>query len=97
MLKMAASPKRSIFDKLKVDNGKNDDSIGGVEIAKKLETLKGQKLSKFRKLAKLKKNLSKIRNSSNFDIKNDGLSFLTPKTRAMFNHLRLAFIKALIF
>ena len=35
-------------------------------------------------------------NLFNFNTKNNGPSFLTPKTRAAFNHLWLAFTKALI-
>ena len=45
--------------------------------------------------AKNQKKLSKSENSPNFDIKNSGLSFLTPKARSAFNRLWLAFIEAL--
>ena len=72
---------------------------GGEELAKKSGKLsKGLKLSKLgnlkgKNLAKSKK-LSKSGNSPNFDAKEAGPSFLTPKARAAFNHLRLAFTKA---
>ena len=71
---------------------------GGEELAKKSGKLsKGLKLSKLRNLkgknlAKSKKP-SKSENSPNFDIKKAGPSFLTPKARAAFNRLWLAFIE----
>ena len=74
---------------------------GGEELAKKSEKLsKNLKLfksrnSKGKKLAKSKKP-SKSGNSPNFDVKEAGSSFLTPKARAVFNCLRLAFTKASI-
>ena len=71
-------------------NGFGDDSV---EYAKKSGKSKGQKISESRKLAKSKKP-SKSGNLPNFEAKNSGLSFLTPKTRAAFNHLWLAFTKA---
>ena len=82
------------------------DEVGGIEdsnesigkcgkLLKLRKTSKGQKLSKSQKLAKSKKP-SKSRNSPNFDTKNSEPSFLTPKARATFNHLRLTFTKALI-
>ena len=40
------------------------------------------------------KKLSKSGNLSNFNAKENELSFLTPNTRTAFNHLQLAFIKA---
>ena len=75
----------------------------GVEHAKKSEKSKGQKSAKSRKLSKSEKSkgekskkLPKIGNTLNFDAKNTGPSFLTPKARSAFNRLRLAFTKALI-
>ena len=56
--------------------------------------LKGIKLFKSRKLAKSKKKLLKSGNSPNFNAKDNKPSFLTPKARAVFNRLRLAFTKA---
>ena len=44
-------------------------------------------------MAKSEKNLSKSRNLSNFNTKNNGPSFLTPKAKTAFNRLRLAFTK----
>ena len=76
-----------------VDGG--DDN----ELAKKLGKLsKSLKLSKSgnskcKNSAKSKKP-SKIGNSPNFDTQKAGPSFLTPKTRAAFNRLRLTFTKA---
>ena len=76
----------------------SDESIEKYRILSKTrKTSKGQKLSKSgnlkdKKLAKSKKPL-KSRNSPNFDTKKAGLSFLTPKTRAVLNCLWLAFIK----
>ena len=55
--------------------------------------LENQKTSKSRNLAKSKKQ-SKSGNSPKFDATKAGPSFLTPKARATFNRLRLAFIKA---
>ena len=96
---MTAPPKRLISDRLKFANGKGDDVDGSnsVEIAKKSRKLKGQKLSKSRKLAKSEKNLLKSENSPNFDVKNNRPSFLTLIARTAFNHLWLAFTKAPIF
>ena len=81
------------------------NEVGGVKSDDKLiekygKLLKGLKLFKSKnliskKLAKFKKPL-KIRNSSNFDPKKTGPSFLTPKAKAIFNRLRLAFTKPLI-
>ena len=57
-----------------------------------------QKLVKSQKSSKSKseksKKLSKNENSSNFDALEAGPSFLTPKARATFNCLQLAFTKA---
>ena len=68
---------------------------------KKSKKSEGQKLFKsqklkIEKLAKLGKNLSKIRKSSNFDAKEKNPSFLTSKTKVAFNRLWLAFTKALV-
>ena len=59
--------------------------------------LKGEKLSKSYNLAKSKKKLSKSENSPNFNIKENGLSFLTLNVKIAFNCLQLTFTKALIF
>ena len=74
--------------------------------SKDQNSAKSQKLEKSRKLSKLGnskgKNLAKSKkpsksgNSSHFDTKKAGLSFLTPKAKAAFNRLRLAFTEALI-
>ena len=72
------------------------DGGDGVEYAKKSGKSKGKKLSKFRKSTKSRKNLSKSENSSNFGAMEAKQSFLTPESRAAFNRLWLAFIKALI-
>ena len=79
------------------------DEVGGVKNGDELiekcgKLLKTGKLSKSgnskgKKSAKSKK-LSKSGNSPNFDITEAGPSFLTPKARAIFNCLRLAFMKA---
>ena len=87
MLKITAPTERLISDRLEVGNSEGDDGVDGVKIAKKSGKLKGQKLSKFKKP-------SKIENSTNFDAKNSGPSFLTPEAKAAFNHLRLVFTKA---
>ena len=58
---------------------------------------KSRKLSKSEKSkGKKSKKLSKSGNLPNFDAKNSGPSFLTPKARSTFNCLWLAFTKALI-
>ena len=92
MLKTFALSGKLNSNKLEVDDGEGGNGVGGVKIAKKLGKLKSQKLSKSQKLAKSKK-LLKSRFSPNFDAKNSGPSFLTPKARATFNRLRLAFPK----
>ena len=97
MLKTAVSLKMSTSNKLDVGEGEGGDSVGGMEIAKKSEKLKGQKLFKSQKPAKSGKNLSKSGNLLNFNAKNSEPSFLTPKTRVAFKRLRLAFIKAPFF
>ena len=48
---------------------------------------KGEKLSKFRKLTRLGKKLAKNGNSSNFNAKKDGPTFLTLKAKVVFNSL----------
>ena len=47
-------------------------------------------------MAKLRKKLSKSRNSPNYGAKKNELSFLISHDKTTFNRLRLAFIKALI-
>ena len=54
-------------------------------------------MSKFQKLAKLRKKLSKKKNLLNFNAKKTGLSFLTFDTKIVFNCLWLIFIKVSIF
>ena len=83
-----------------------DVSRNGVEYAKKSEKSsksenssksrisKSEKTSKSKNLAKSGKNLSKSRNSTNFDATEVGSKFLTPNTGIAFNHLWLAFIEA---
>ena len=71
------------------------NQVGGIEDDNELIEKYG-KLSKSQKLAKLEKKLSKSRNLPNFDIEENGPSFLTPDARMAFNYLRLAFTKALI-
>ena len=78
------------------------NEVGGVEghdesIKKYRKLSKTRKLSKSQKVAKSRKKLSKSRNLSNFDAKENGLSFLTPNAKTALNHLRLTFIKAPIF
>ena len=53
-------------------------------------------MTKSQKLAKSGKKLSKSGNLSNFNIKENRLSFLTTNARMAFNCLGLALIKALI-
>ena len=81
-----------------VGDGKGGDGVDGsdVEIIKKSEKLKGQKMSKSRKLSKSGRNSSKSGNLPNFNAIKSGPSFLTHEARSIFNHLRLAFTKALI-
>ena len=89
MLKMAAPPERSTFDRLEVNEGENSNGVSSntIEIAKKSGKPKDQILSKSRKSAKSRKNLSKSGNSPNLDVKDNRLSFLTLKARAAFNRL----------
>ena len=66
----------------------NVKSGGGSKCVKpKIRSLESQKLSKSKKR-------SKTGNTPKFDTMKNKPSFLTPKARATFNHLRLAFIKA---
>ena len=77
-------------------------SKNGIKHAKKLEKLfklrklKSKKMSKSWNLAKLRKKLSKSRNSTNFDAIKNGSKFFTLNTRIAFNRLWLAFTEALI-
>ena len=64
------------------------------KLSKSLKLFKSGNL-KDKKLTKSKKP-SKSGNSSNFDAKEASPSFLTPKAKAAFNCLRLAFTKASI-
>ena len=57
------------------------------EIARKLKNLKGEKLFKSQKLAKLRKKLSKSENLSNFGIIKAGSKFITLNIKTAFNHL----------
>ena len=108
MLKKAAPSEKLISDRLDIGDGRGNNSVDGdgvsgdgVELAKKLGKLKGQKSAKFRKLSKSgkskgekSKKLSKSRNSPNSNVTEAGPSFLTPNAKTTFNCLWLAFIKA---
>ena len=101
MLKTVALSERLTLEK--VSDSEGSDGVGSVEIAKKSGKSKSQKTTKSRKLSKSgkskgekSKNPSKSGNSPNFDTKDSGSSFLTPEARSAFNHLWLAFTKALI-
>ena len=98
MLKTTPPSKRLISDGLEVGDGDGNIGVDGdrIEHAKKSGKLKAQKLSKSQKSAKLEKKLSKNENLSNFNAKENGLSFLTPKAKTAFNCLWLTFIEALI-
>ena len=78
---------------------RSDDGLKYVE--PKTGKLESQKLAKSQKSSKSKgeksKKPSKSRNSPNFDAKDNKPSFLTPKVRATFNHLRLTLSKTPIF
>ena len=95
MLKTTKPLEKSTSDKLEFGDSEGGDDISNVEIAKKFGKSKNQKLSKSRKLAMSKKP-SKSGNLPNFDAKDSGPSFLTPKARVAFNCLWLTFTKALI-
>ena len=98
------------FEQLNISDGeidKFDVGSGGKEIAKKsgklksqnlskLKNLKGEKLSKSQKSAKLRKKVSKSGNSLNFGAIKARPKFLTSDTRITFNCLWPAFIKASI-
>ena len=86
-------------------SGRNDgdgevDKFGvgrnGMEHAKKSGKSKSEKTSKSQNLAKSGKKLLKSGNSTNFNATRAKPKFLTPNARTAFNHLRLAFTKALI-
>ena len=77
MLKTAVPSKKLTF--VEVGDSERSNSVGGVEVAKKSRKSKSQKMSQSQKSAKSKK-LSKSGNSPNFNAKNSGLSFLTPKS-----------------
>ena len=83
------------------------NKFGGIEDCHKLiekyqklsktgKLSKSQKLFKSQKSTTSKKVLSKSENFSNFNVKENGPSFLTLDARTAFNHLWLAFIKVLI-
>ena len=77
------------FGRIEGDN-ESIEKCGKLSKTRKLSksrNLKGKKLAKSKKL-------SKSGNLPNFDITEASPSFLTPKARATFNHIRLAFIKA---
>ena len=75
----------------------SDESIKKYrKLSKTRKSSKSWKLSKSQKLAKSRKESLKSGNLPNFDIKENGPSFLTPDIKTAFNHLWLAFTKALI-
>ena len=74
---------------------RSDESIEKCGKLSKTGKLSKSGNSKGKKSAKSKK-LLKSGNSPNFNAIEAGPSFLTPKARAAFNRLRLAFIEALI-
>ena len=83
-----------------VGGSSDGSSDGSKRVEPKTGRSESQKLSKSgnsegKKSAKSKKP-SKSGNSSNFDAKEAGLSFLTPGAREVFNCLRLTFTEALI-
>ena len=82
-------------------DGEVDGFGGRVEHAKKSGKSKSQESAKSQKLSKLGKSKGekskkppKCGYLPNFDAKNTGPNFLTPKARSAFNRLRLAFTKA---
>ena len=87
------------FEKNNGDNvvNKFGDSGDGIKYTKKSGKLKGQKLTKSQKSAKLGKKSSKSGNLPNFDAKKNRPSFLTLGVKKTFNHLWLVFIKTPIF
>ena len=96
MLKMVASPERLTLEE--VSDSEGGDGIGGIKIAKKSGKIsESRKLSKSRKSkGKKSKKPSKSGNLPNFDARNSGPNFLTPKARLAFNRLWLAFTEARI-
>ena len=93
MLKTAAPPERLSLEEIGDGKGRDGvDGVSGVKFVKKSGKSKGQKTSKSQKLFKSGKSKgekskkpSKSKNSPNFDAKNIGPSFLTPKARSTFN------------
>ena len=94
------------FDGDSVEHVKKSRKLKDQKLSK-LGKLKSKKLFKSRKskskktsqsqnLAKSRKKLSKIGNSSNFDTTEARPKFLTLNAKTTFDHLRLAFTKALI-
>ena len=90
---------RPVFGRNEGD-GEVDGFGGGVKHAKKLGKSKGQRSAKSRKLSKSRKSKGekskkppKSGNSPNFNVKNTGPNFLTPKARSALNCLRLLFIE----
>ena len=102
MLKTAVPSERSSSEE--TGDGKGGDGLdsGSVKIARKSgkskrqKTFKSQKSAKSWKSSKSRKDLSKSGNSPNFGATETRPSFLTPKARSAFNHLRLTFTEALI-
>ena len=96
-----SAPSRNNNRKPALERNKNNGEINrfgidsdGMEYAKILGKLKGQKLAKSQILSKSRKSqdkkskkLSKIGNSPNFDDKENGPNFLTPSAKEVFNHL----------
>ena len=72
------------------------ERLSKTKISFKSGNSKDEKLFKSQKSAKSRKKLLKNRNSSNFNAKKNGLSFLIPKTRVAFNRLLLDFTKVSI-
>ena len=96
MLKTTVSSQVLVADKVLAAD-EVDGVEGGDELIEKCgKLLKTGKLSKSQKSAKSRKKLSKNGKLPNFDAKENVPSCLTPNTRTAFNHLRLAFTKALI-
>ena len=93
MLKTTVLLDKLTLEWLEVDDSKVDrfDIGDDKKIAKKLK-----KSSKFWKLAKWGKKLSKSGNLPNFSTAKTGPKFLIFDTRTTFNHLWLIFMKALI-
>ena len=92
---MTAILEKKNFKRLEVSDGEfgRFDVGSSEEIAKKS---KNKKLFKSQKSAKSRKKLSQSRNLPNFNVKEDGPSFLTPETRTLFDRFWLTFIEVLI-